>query len=62
MAMLVDPQVYDVNKALKLCIVHDMAECIVGDITPHCGVPKEEKLRLEQEGMDLLLDTLGKDT
>jgi putative hydrolase of HD superfamily len=28
---------------MKLALVHDMAECIVGDITPYCGVSKDEK-------------------
>ncbi|VDP90888.1 unnamed protein product [Echinostoma caproni] len=30
-----------------MTIVHDLAECIVGDITPHCNVSREEKLRRE---------------
>lgn len=29
-------------------LVHDMAESIVGDITPHDPVTNEEKARLEQ--------------
>lgn len=35
-------------RLLKMAIVHDLAECIVGDITPHCGVSKEEKLSREK--------------
>lgn len=31
-----------------MCLVHDMAESIVGDLTPHCGVPVEEKHRREE--------------
>lgn len=30
-----------------MALVHDIAECIVGDITPFCGVSKEEKKRRE---------------
>lgn len=26
---------YDFNKLIKLCICHDMAESVIGDITPH---------------------------
>ena len=26
-----------------MALVHDMAECIVGDLTPHDNVSKEEK-------------------
>lgn len=33
---------------VKVCLVHDLAESIVGDITPHCGVSKEEKRNLEE--------------
>lgn len=45
--MLADPAV---NKDLliKVCLVHDLAEADVGDITPHAGVSKEEKRRLEE--------------
>ena len=33
-----------------MAIVHDMAECIVGDIAPFQNIPKQEKLRKEQVG------------
>ena len=42
-----DPAV-DKDKLMKICMVHDLAEAIVGDITPHDGVSKEEKRRLEE--------------
>lgn len=32
---------------------------IVGDITPHCGVSKEEKGRLETEAMATIREQLG---
>lgn len=32
-------------------LVHDLAECIVGDITPLCGVSKEEKKEREMNAM-----------
>lgn len=40
-------------RVIKMAIVHDMAEAIVGDITPHCGVSDldkhtQEKVRLVQ--------------
>lgn len=35
----------------NLALVHDLAESIVGDITPLCGVPKEEKQRRELAAM-----------
>ena len=33
---------------MKIALVHDLAECIVGDITPYCGVSPEEKDRRER--------------
>ena len=38
-----------------MCRVHDMAECIVGDLTPHCGVAVDEKHRREEEAMKELV-------
>lgn len=35
-------------RCIKLCLVHDMAECIVGDLTPADDVPKEEKHEREK--------------
>lgn len=37
-----------INRCLKLAVVHDLAECIVGDITPHDPMGKEEKHRKEK--------------
>ncbi len=34
-----------------MALVHDLAEVIVGDVTPFCGMPKEEKHRREVEAM-----------
>lgn len=34
-----------------LALVHDLAESIVGDITPYCGVSKEEKRLREMNAM-----------
>lgn len=36
---------------MKLALIHDLAEAIVGDITPYCGIAKEEKRRREQEAI-----------
>lgn len=42
----------DLAKCMKMCLVHDMAEAIVGDITPVDGIPKPEKSRREAAAMD----------
>jgi hypothetical protein len=34
---------YDAAKCVKMALMHDIAEAIVGDLTPHDGVPKAEK-------------------
>jgi putative hydrolases of HD superfamily len=45
----------------KMALVHDMAEALVGDLTPVDGVPKEEKSRREAETMDYIcISLLGK--
>lgn len=36
------------DKLMKVCMVHDLAEAVVGDITPYDGVSKEEKRVLEE--------------
>lgn len=40
-------------------LVHDLAECIVGDLTPHCGVTPEEKHRREDEAMKKIAELTG---
>eukprot|EP00051_Salpingoeca_urceolata_P004580 m.66089 g.66089 ORF g.66089 m.66089 type:complete len:169 (-) comp13711_c0_seq2:202-708(-) len=39
------------DRCVRMAIVHDLAEAIVGDITPHCGVADDEKERREREAM-----------
>lgn len=41
----------DKDKCVKMALVHDLAECIVGDITPTCGVSQEEKFKREASAM-----------
>ncbi|XP_053300797.1 HD domain-containing protein 2 isoform X1 [Pleuronectes platessa] len=47
---ITDPTV-DKDRCIKLALVHDMAECIVGDIAPSDNVSKAEKHRREEEAM-----------
>ncbi|KAK3020688.1 hypothetical protein RJ639_045594 [Escallonia herrerae] len=44
---------------IKMAIVHDIAEAIVGDITPDDGIPKLEKSRQEKEALDHMCKLLG---
>lgn len=47
------------ERCIKIAIVHDIAEAIVGDITPSDGIPKAEKSRREQEALDEMCEVLG---
>ncbi|TVT96727.1 hypothetical protein EJB05_24580, partial [Eragrostis curvula] len=49
----------DRDRCVKMAIVHDIAEAIVGDITPSDNVPKEEKSRREKEALDHMCELLG---
>lgn len=42
-----------------LALVHDLAESIVGDITPYCGISREEKLLKEFSAISEIAELLG---
>ncbi|XP_051144511.1 uncharacterized protein LOC127260690 isoform X1 [Andrographis paniculata] len=50
---------YFISLCIKIAIVHDIAEAIVGDITPSDGVPKEEKSKMEQAALEEMCKLLG---
>ncbi|XP_071116516.1 5'-deoxynucleotidase HDDC2-like isoform X2 [Haliotis cracherodii] len=53
LSFLVDPGAgLDKHRCMKIALVHDMAECIVGDITPQDGISKENKHQKEKEYED----------
>ncbi|TNN35737.1 HD domain-containing protein 2 [Liparis tanakae] len=47
---ITDPTV-DKSRCIKLALVHDMAECIVGDIAPPDNISKAEKHRREEASL-----------
>ena len=49
----------DQDRCVKLALIHDLAEAIVGDITPHDPVTKEEKAKMESDAMAKIRETLG---
>ncbi|KAG5896743.1 hypothetical protein JTB14_031724 [Gonioctena quinquepunctata] len=57
--LLGDDSKLDRFKCLQLALVHDLAECIVGDITPHDNIPEEKKHALEDEAMKELTNYVG---
>lgn len=48
----------DMARCMKMALVHDMAEGLVGDLTPVDGVPKAEKNRREASTMDWVAEGL----
>lgn len=61
MTMLAPPALaskLDMQKCMKMCLIHDMAESLVGDITPVDGVAKPEKSRREATTMDYITQGL----
>ena len=51
LALRLCPDHLDLSKVLQLCLVHDVAEIVVGDLTPHDTIKGQEKHDLEREGM-----------
>lgn len=45
-------------KMVQIALVHDLAEAIVGDITPMDNIPKQEKARMEMEAMERICNEL----
>uniref|UniRef100_F7FUJ2 5'-deoxynucleotidase HDDC2 n=1 Tax=Monodelphis domestica TaxID=13616 RepID=F7FUJ2_MONDO len=61
MAFVTEDKHLNKDRCVRLALVHDMAECIVGDIAPADNIPKEEKHRREKEAMKQLTQLLSED-
>lgn len=50
----------DANRCVKIALVHDLAEAIVGDIVPFelSGITKEDKHKMERDAMEKMAATL----
>ncbi|XP_058455721.1 5'-deoxynucleotidase HDDC2 isoform X1 [Malaya genurostris] len=60
MSFLLDgSQGLDRIRVMELALIHDLAESIVGDITPYCGISREEKLLREFSAMSEIAALLG---
>ncbi|KAH3670292.1 hypothetical protein WICMUC_004861 [Wickerhamomyces mucosus] len=57
--LIKDPKI-DTNQCVKIALIHDIAESLVGDITPFDPVTKEEKHRRELETINYLSDLVKK--
>ncbi len=49
------------TRCIQLSLVHDMAECIVGDLTPSDNVTKDEKHALERDAMTHIRGLVGEE-
>lgn len=46
-------------KCMEMALVHDLAEAVVGDITPYCGISREEKRNREFTAMEDIAKLAG---
>ena len=61
MTMLAPPALaakLDLAKCMRMALIHDMAEALVGDITPVEKIAKEDKSRMEASTIDYVADRL----
>ncbi|CAK0735499.1 hypothetical protein CVIRNUC_000591 [Coccomyxa viridis] len=59
MSLICGAEGVSTDRCIKLSIVHDVAEAIVGDITPTCGISKEKKAQLEADAIEDIQKLLG---
>ncbi|EEQ97853.1 conserved hypothetical protein [Perkinsus marinus ATCC 50983] len=57
-----DKKDFDRGRTIRMALVHDVAEAVAGDITPFCGVSKEEKHKLEREVVVVVFDLGSRET
>lgn len=41
----------DMDKVVRMCLVHDLPECRIGDIIPNDNIPVDLKHRMEREAL-----------
>ncbi|CDW55485.1 HD 3 domain containing protein [Trichuris trichiura] len=46
----------DFNHCVKMALVHDLAESIIGDITPACNISKQAKFQWERAAMEKICE------
>jgi 5'-deoxynucleotidase YfbR-like HD superfamily hydrolase len=57
MAMVLgDMMDVDSEKLMRMALLHDIAEAVSGDITPHDGISRNEKSQREVDGLQSLLE------
>ena len=52
----------DINKVIKMLVIHELGEVVIGDITPFDNITPEEKMEKEHEAIkEVLGDLIKKD-
>jgi putative hydrolase of HD superfamily len=61
LSMLLLPQrpELDALKVIRFALIHDLGEVYAGDVTPHDGVPKVDKVKMEQVAVEQILGKLA---
>lgn len=49
----------DEDKLIKMCLIEDIGESVIGDITPHDDISEEEKIKKEKRAVKELADIIG---
>ena len=53
------PHDLDINKVIKMLVLHEIGETIIGDITPTDNITAEDKEKMEHEAMKEVLASLS---
>lgn len=56
LAMLLADDSLDKDKCIKMALIHDISECIIGDYTPYDNITDEEKYKKEYEALKYLFE------
>uniref|UniRef100_A0A914VYV6 5'-deoxynucleotidase HDDC2 n=1 Tax=Plectus sambesii TaxID=2011161 RepID=A0A914VYV6_9BILA len=56
LAFLLNDGSVDRDRCIRMALVHDLGEAIVGDITPHCGVSDQDKYEREKAAMERIAE------
>lgn len=49
----------DLSKVIKMLVIHELGEVIIGDITPFDNISKEEKMKIEHEAILTVIGDLA---
>jgi len=50
------------ERCIMISLVHDLAEALIGDLTPECGISSEDKHKMEAEALDEITKSLASES